>query len=321
MLCQLNPVEEDPNLLVGSSTYDDAAVYRLNDEMAIVQTVDYFTPVVDDPYTFGLITAANALSDIYAMGAKPLLALNIIGFPCKALSLEVLTQILKGGADKVKEAGALMVGGHTIEDNEPKYGLAVTGLVKPGSVVTNAGARPRDALILTKPLGVGIITTAVKGELADEATYQAAVELMATLNDRAARVMSEQGVHACTDITGFGLLGHLYEMIAASGVGGRIFLDKVPVLGQARHLAEMGLVPGGAYRNLKYLEEKLRWGSGIESVEKLILADPQTSGGLLMAVPGEKAEAVVAALRAAGINGEVIGEIIEAEDPLIYVER
>ncbi len=312
---------EDPNLLVGSSTYDDAAVYRLNDETAIVQTVDYFTPVVDDPYTFGLITAANALSDIYAMGARPLLALNIVGFPCKTLPLEVLTEILKGGADKIKEAGALLAGGHTIDDNEPKYGLAVTGLVNPNRVVTNAGAEPGDALILTKPLGVGIITTAIKGEMADEAAYRAAVDLMAALNDRAARVMSEHGVHACTDITGFGLLGHLSEMITAGGTGSRIFLDQIPVLAPARRLAEMGLIPGGAYRNLQYLGEKLHWDKDIEEVDKLILADPQTSGGLLMAVPGEKAEAAAAALRAAEVNGDIIGEVTASEEPLIYVAR
>jgi len=314
-------VAEDPNLLVGSSTYDDAAVYRLNDETAIVQTVDYFTPVVDDPYTFGLITAANALSDIYAMGARPLLALNIVGFPCKTLPLEVLTEILKGGADKIKEAGALLAGGHTIDDNEPKYGLAVTGLVNPNRVVTNAGAEPGDALILTKPLGVGIITTAIKGEMADEAAYRAAVDLMAALNDRAARVMSEHGVHACTDITGFGLLGHLSEMITAGGTGSRIFLDQIPVLAPARRLAEMGLIPGGAYRNLQYLGEKLHWDKDIEEVDKLILADPQTSGGLLMAVPGEKAEAAAAALRAAEVNGDIIGEVTASEEPLIYVAR
>jgi selenide,water dikinase len=305
---------------VGSSTYDDAAVYRLNDQTAIVQTVDYFTPVVDDPYTFGSITAANALSDIYAMGAKPLLALNIIGFPCKVLPLEVLTEILRGGADKVKEAGALLAGGHTIEDNEPKYGLAVTGLVHPDRVVTNAGAFPGDTLILTKPLGVGIITTAIKGAMADEAAYRAAVGLMAGLNDRAAQVMSEHRVHACTDITGFGLLGHLSEMITAGGTGSRIFLNQIPVLASTRHLAGMGMVPAGAYRNLQYLEGMLRWDKDIEEVDKLILADPQTSGGLLMAVPGEEAGHVAAALRAAGVYGDIIGEVTASEKPLITVE-
>ncbi len=293
----------------------------MNDEMAIVQTVDYFTPVVDDPYTFGLITAANALSDIYAMGAKPLLALNIIGFPCGTLPMEALVEILKGGADKVKEAGALVAGGHTIQDKEPKYGLAVTGLVHPDQFITNAGARPGDALILTKPLGVGIITTAIKGEMTDEETYQAAVKLMVSLNDRAAQVMSQCEAHACTDVTGFGLLGHLFEMTAASGTGARIFLDRVPVLKQARTLASMGLIPAGAYNNLKYIEDRLRWGNNIEDVQKLILADPQTSGGLLMAVPAEKAEAVLEALQAAGITGAKIGEIVESKEPLIYVDK
>lgn len=312
---------KDPNLLVGSSTCDDAAVYRLNDETAIVLTVDYFTPVVDDPYTFGLITAANALSDIYAMGAKPLIALNIIGFPSKALPLEVLVEILKGGADKVKEAGALIAGGHTIEDNEPKYGLAVAGLVSPDRVMTNAGARPGDALILTKPLGTGIITTALKGELADDLAYNEAVRLMAALNDRAAKVMSEYGAHACTDITGFGLLGHLYEMMAASGAAARIWLDRVPVLGQARSLAAMGMIPAGAYRNLGYLENRLRWEKGIDELDKLILADPQTSGGLLMSVPEEKGGAAVNALLASGVAAARIGEVVEAGEPRIYIER
>lgn len=286
-----------------------------------MQTVDYFTAVVDDPYTFGQIAAANALSDIYAMGAKPLLVLNIIGFPVKVLPLEVLVEILRGGADKVKEAGAIVAGGHTIEDNEPKYGLAVTGLVHPDRVIKNAGARPGDALILTKPLGTGIITTAVKGKLADDSACRAAVEVMTTLNDRAARVMSELGASACTDITGFGLLGHLYEMLAASGVGGRIYLKEVPVLEQVRPLASSGMVPAGAYRNLEYLEEWLRWDSSIDDLDKLILADPQTSGGLLIAVPGENAKDAIEALMTAGVAGAKVGEIIESKEPLIYVNR
>lgn len=312
---------QDPNLLVGSSTSDDAAVYRLNEELAMVQTVDYFTPMVDDPYSFGLITAANALSDIYAMGAKPVLALNIVGFPINELPLEDLVAILQGGADKVKEAGAVIAGGHTIVDNEPKYGLAVTGLVHPDRIITNAGARPGDVLVLTKPLGTGIIATAIKGGLADEVTRAAALEVMTTLNDRASRVMSEMGVRACTDITGFGLLGHLYEMVAASGAGSRIYLGKVPLLNQVRTLSEIGMVPAGAYRNLEYLEQWLRWDSSLDDLDKLILADPQTSGGLLIAVPGEKAEDVIEALMTAGVAGAKVGEIIESKEPLIYVDR
>ncbi len=320
MLCQLSS-SEDPNLLVGSSTSDDAAVYRLNDDLALVQTVDYFTPVVDDPYTFGQIAAANALSDIYAMGAKPLLVLNIIGFPIKLLPLEIMVEILKGGADKVKEAGAIVAGGHTIEDNEPKYGLAVTGLIHPGRVIKNAGARPGDILILTKPLGTGIINTAVKGKLADEPTGRAAVEVMTALNDRAGGVMFSLGVSACTDITGFGLLGHLYEMLSASGVGGRIYLKDVPILEQVRNLAETGLIPGGAYRNLEYLEEWLRWDEEIDETDRLILADPQTSGGLLMAVPRKRADEAVNALRAEGVAGVKIGEIVESSVSLINVKN
>lgn len=321
VLSQLSPMPH-PNLLVGSSTSDDAAVYRLNDEIAIVQTVDYFTPVVDDPYTFGLITAANALSDVYAMGAKPILALNIIGFPTGTLPLEVLVEILKGGAAKVAEAGAIIAGGHTIQDNEPKYGLAVTGLVHPERIIKNAGARPGDALILTKPLGTGIITTAIKGDVADSSTYDAAVKVMATLNGPAAQVMSEMGASACTDITGFGFIGHLYEMLAASGVGGRIFIKEIPVLEQVRSLASMGIVPAGAYRNLKYLEKHLRWDKGIDEVERLILADPQTSGGLLMAVSADKADETVSALRAAGVDGMKVGVAIEESGaPVINVEQ
>ena len=305
---------------MGASTSDDAAVYRLNDEIAIVQTVDYFTPVVDDPYTFGQITAANALSDIYAMGAKPLLVLNIVGFPVKLLSMDVLVEILKGGADKVKEAGAIVAGGHSIEDNEPKYGLAVTGIVHPDRVITNAGARPGDALILTKPLGTGIINTAVKGKLADDVACRAVINVMTALNDRAARVMITSGASACTDISGFGLLGHLYEMLAASGVGGRVFLKDVPVLEQVRSLASMGIVPGGAYRNLEYLKEWLRWDNHIDELEMLILADPQTSGGLLMAVAADQAEQTVRALEEEGVTGVRIGEIIQSDLPLLHVE-
>ncbi|OPZ72342.1 MAG: Selenide, water dikinase [Firmicutes bacterium ADurb.Bin456] len=277
--------------------------------------------MVDDPYVFGSITAANALSDIYAMGAKPLLALNIIGFPCKELSLDVLVEILRGGADKVKEAGALMVGGHTIEDKEPKYGLAVTGLVHPDKVIKNAGALPGDALILTKPLGTGIIVTAVKGGLADDQTYASAIILMETLNDQASRVMVEAGAHACTDITGFGLLGHLYEMTAASGVGALINLSQIPVLEQVRELASLGLIPAGAYRNLDYLEKKLQWDSSIDETDKLILTDPQTSGGLLMAIPGEKTAATLAALRDAGVAAAKIGKIISRDEPCITIGR
>jgi selenide,water dikinase len=293
----------------------------LNDDIALVQTVDYFTPVVDDPYTFGQIAAANALSDIYAMGAKPLLVLNIIGFPIKLLPLNVMVEILKGGADKVREAGAIVAGGHTIEDSEPKYGLAATGLVHPGRVIKNAGACPGDVLILTKPLGTGIINTAVKGKLAEQPACRAAVEVMTALNDRAARVMSALGASACTDITGFGLLGHLYEMLAASGVGGRVYLKEVPVLEQVRSLASMGIVPEGAYRNMEYLEEWLRWDESIDDIDRLILTDPQTSGGLLMSFSRDKADEVIKALLEEGVTGVKIGEIIDSELPLIHVEK
>lgn len=256
-MLSLLPKVDDPNILVGTNTADDAAVYRINDELAIVQTVDYFTPVVDDPFTFGMITAANSLSDIYAMGAKPLFALNIVGFPSKQLPLEVLAEILKGGATKAAEAGISIIGGHTIEDSEPKYGLVVTAVIEPQKVVTNAKAKPGDVLVLTKPLGIGIITTAIKRGVVAKETIDKVVEVMSTLNKAGAEVMVEVGVNACTDITGFGFLGHLHEMATGSGVGAKISLGKVPVLSEAWELVAQGVAPGGTYKNLEYLQNDI----------------------------------------------------------------
>ncbi|MBM2826027.1 MAG: selD-2, partial [Dehalococcoidia bacterium] len=258
MLRQL-PSFDDPNLLVGTDTLDDAGVYRINDDFALVQTVDFFPPVVDDPYFFGAIAAANAVSDIYAMGAVPITALNILCFPEEGLGEDVLGEILRGGHDKAHEAGFVILGGHTIKDTEPKYGMAVTGIVKPGAQVTNAGAKPGDQLVLTKPLGIGIITTAIKRGLADEATALQVMEVMSTLNKEASRVMVEVGVNACTDVTGYGLLGHLMEMAQASGLTARVKLSQVPVMEQAWGLARDDVVPGGSKTNREFLEAYVSW--------------------------------------------------------------
>lgn len=310
----------DPNLLVGIDTADDAAVYRLTRDLAIVQTVDYFTPVVDDPYWFGSITVANSLSDIYAMGARPLLALNIVGFPSRSLPLEVLAEILKGGSDKAREAGVPIVGGHTIDDPEPKYGLAVTGLVHPKKVVTNAGAQVGDVLILTKPIGIGIITTAIKHEKAFEKAEKEAIRVMDTLNKAAAEAMVEVGVHACTDITGFGLLGHLYEMTKGSRVGARVSLSQVPVINEAWNLIRKGICPGGTYNNRNFLEGVVRWDPKISEEEQLMLCDAQTSGGLLISVSRRKERALLAALKKAkALAVAKIGEIVKDEEGKIEV--
>lgn len=287
--------------------------------MALVQTVDVFTPIVDDPYPFGLIAAANAFSDIYAKGGRPLLALNIAGFP-RRLPLEILTEILRGGADKAAEAGVLIVGGHTIDDPEPKYGLAVTGLVHPGKFVTKAGARPGDALVLTKPLGVGVITTGVKQEKTPPEIAAEAVRVMSILNRAASEAMLEVGVHAATDITGFGLLGHLHEMVETNGVGARLWAGAVPLLPGARDLAAQGAVAGGTARNLEWLADKVAWAPAIDEVTRILLADAQTSGGLLMAAASDRADALEAALRRRGVETVAqIGEVVARDGPAIQV--
>ncbi len=306
----LPPAQPDPNLLVGLDACDDAGVYRINDQIALIQTVDFFTPVVNNPYDYGRIAAANSLSDVYAMGGRPLTALNIICFPTARLELSVLAEILKGGADKIKEAGALLVGGHSVDDNEPKYGLAVTGVVHPDRVLTNAGAKPGDVLILTKPLGIGIITTAIKGELATPEEIAEVTEVMAALNKDAAEAMLEVGVNGCTDITGFGLLGHALEMARASGVTMTIFASQVPVLEAARSYVKMGIVPAGTRGNLKYIKPFVDFDPRLDESEQLILADAITSGGLLISVPGEKGPGLVDKLHSSGVTDAVIvGEV------------
>ncbi len=309
MLSQLPPVT-DPNLLVGLSTGDDAAVYRLSDDLAIVQTLDFFPPIVDDPYQFGAISAANSISDIYAMGGVPILALNIVGFPAK-LPKEILGQILKGAADKAEEAGVIIVGGHTIDDEEPKYGMAVTGLIRPGLQVTNAGARPGDVLVLTKPIGTGIITTAGKQGVVDKAILDMTIEVIATLNHASSDAMVKVGVNACTDVTGFGLIGHLQAMAKASGVGAMLSLGSVPIIEGAWDLVKEGIAPGGTHRNLLSAERTVEWFEGITEEAKLLLCDAQTSGGLLISVSVEKRDQLIAELESARVSTvAVVGEIV-----------
>ncbi len=310
---------------MGAETADDAAVYRLGPDLALVQTLDYFTPIVDDPYSFGAIAAANALSDIYAMGATPLFALNIVGFPVDKLPMAVLKDILQGGADKAKEAGIGIVGGHSIDDAEPKYGLVCTGRIHPDRIWKNVGAKPGDDLVLTKPLGMGIISTAIKREKAAPALIQRAIEIMATLNRGAAEaVTAAGGADAVTDVTGFGLLGHLHEMTAGGGVGARLRLSDVPILDGVWDLARAGLVPGGTERNFKHLQaaQAVEWAAGITELEQMVLSDAQTSGGLLVAVPRARTAALLDRLRTARTPiAARIGEIVEDPRGHIWVDR
>jgi len=278
------PDFEDNRLLVGIGKADDAAVYQVNDKLCIIQTVDFFTPVVDDPYTFGAIAAANALSDVYAMGGKPVLALNIVGFP-NCLPAHILTEILKGGADKVKEASAVLAGGHSIEDDEPKYGLSVMGFVDCDKILTNSGAQPGDYIALSKPLGTGILNTAIKGGMISEIDYNRAVETMMCLNGQASEIAKSLSATACTDVTGFGLLGHLDEMAVNSQVTMEIEVGKIPIIKGTIGYAEMGLIPGGTYKNRAHYEAYMDFGEYTDNDVLDICFDPQTSGGLLITVP------------------------------------
>ena len=302
----------DPHLLVGMDTSDDAAVYQLRDDLALVVTTDFFTPIVDDPYDWGRIAATNALSDVYAMGGAPLLALNLVAWPREGLPFELLARVLDGGADVVRAAGALVGGGHSIDDAEPKFGLAVVGTVHPDDVLANAGARPGDALVLTKPIGLGAISTAVKRDAAPPALVAEAVEVMTTLNASARDAALEVGhaVHAATDVTGFGLLGHLRELLTASGLAGEVDAAAVPVIDGARDLVAAGMVAGGTQRNHAFVSDVVDWGALSED-EQLLLADAQTSGGLLIAVAEGRAPALVAALERHGAPiAAVIGRTV-----------
>ena len=312
---------DDPNLIVGMERAEDAGVYKLSDDLAIIQTVDFFTPIVDDPYMFGQIAAANALSDVYAMGGKPLTAMNIVCFPIKTMDISILREILKGGLDKMKEAGVTLVGGHSVEDSELKYGLSVTGTIHPLKVLTNVGAKVGDRLILTKPLGTGIINTAIKGGMATEDSIEMVTRYMASLNKRASEIMQEIGANACTDVTGFGLLGHAFEMIQGTGKGIIIHVPDVPILPEAVNFAEMGMVPGGTYRNKEFRINKVDIDPAQSPYLIDILFDPQTSGGLLIAVPEEKAGELVKRLRKEGIeDAAIIGKVVNDTQERIVVK-
>src|SRR3954454_9558899 len=321
LLGSLPPIT-DPNVLVGSAAADDAAVYKLSDDLALVFTTDFFTPIVDRPFDFGAIAAANALSDVYAMGGTPLTALSIVGFPDTLLPPEVLVEILRGAVDKAAEAGVAIVGGHTIKSEEPIFGLAGAGKIAPDRVLSNDKAQPGDVLILTKPLGLGIITTAAKNGEDKLGAIQEAIQVMPTLNRAAGEEIARCGAHALTDITGFGLLGHLRNVVAASKVGARVFFDQVPVLPAAVEYVLAGISPGGTYANHKFLADWVSYDNDVTMEEQLVLCDAQTSGGLLAAVAPNQAEAVIASLRARGVADAIaIGRIESAGAGRIAVSR
>lgn len=314
------PAAKDDRLMVGVETADDAAVYRVSDEVALIQTVDFFPPMVDDPFTFGQIAAANALSDVYAMGGEPRLALNVVAFP-NCLGAEVLGEILAGGASKVKEAGAVLAGGHSINDEEPKYGLCVSGFVKPDRIWKNGGARTGDVLLLTKPLGVGLINTAVKAGMASEEAERKAVESMSCLNKLAMEVLREVEVHSCTDVTGFGLTGHALETARASGKSLVIETDKLEVLPDALFYASMGLVPEGTYRNKAFNKKDVRLEEQVDEAMEDLVFDPQTSGGLLVSLKREDAENVLVRFAEAGypLKAGIVGAVTDLQDKYLIV--
>lgn len=311
---------EDPDALVTLTTGDDAAVYRLDDERALVVTLDFFTPIVDDPYDFGRIAAANALSDLYAMGARPLFALNLLGFPREHLGEGLVEEIMRGGSDVAREAGIPILGGHSVDDPEPKYGMVGIGEVHPDRVVTNAGARPGDRLVLTKPLGTGVVSTAIKAGAAGDEVVARAVEVMATLNRGAADAMTGAGIRAATDVTGYGLLGHLRILLRESGVAARVEAAAVPLLEGAAGLAEAGHVPGGSERNLEDVAPDVTFGDAVGPTLRILLADAQTSGGLLMAVPPDALDDLIARLEGAAPAAAVIGEVTDGAGGTISVE-
>lgn len=310
----------DPNLIVGLERADDAAVYRITDDIAIIQTVDFFTPIVDDPYWFGQIAAANALSDVYAMGGVPKTAMNLVCFPLKKMDFSILREILRGGLDKMKEADVVLVGGHSVEDNELKYGLSVTGFIHPDRVLTKKDMEPGDQLILTKSLGTGIINTAIKGGIASNETIESITRLMATLNRDAAEVMGHYPVHACTDITGFGLLGHVCEMVVDTDVGIKLQASQVPYFPEAMEYAQMGLVPAGTYKNREFREAFVDFAPSVDRFVQDIFFDAQTSGGLLISVAREGASELLSELKRRGMaSATVIGEVVSEPKEKILV--
>ncbi len=311
---------KNPNLIVGLENPDDAGVYKLTDDIAIVQTVDFFTPIVDDPFTFGQIAAANSLSDIYAMGGKPVTAMNIVSFPLNKLDIGILKDILRGGLEKLKEADVVLVGGHSIDDPELKYGLSVTGIIHPQKVLAKQGAQAGDVLILTKPLGTGIISTALKGETASAAAVKKMVASMTTLNRKAAEIIQDIGVHACTDITGFGLIGHAYEMAKAGGCAFCFNSAAVPVFPEALEYARMGLVPGGSHSNRSFYEPFVEYREAVSDELRDILYDPQTSGGLLFSVAENKKDALLKKFRKEKVDAFVVGRVENKPKGRIIIE-
>ena len=319
-MCGLN-IKTDPNLIIGLEQPDDAGVYIISEKVALIQTLDFFTPVVDDPFDFGRIAAANALSDVYAMGGKPLTAMNIVAFPSEKLDKNILKKIINGALEKIHEADAVLVGGHSIKDEEIKFGLSVTGIVSPEKIVTVSGAKPGDFLILTKPLGTGIISTALKVERASETAVKKTINSMAALNRYASEAMVEIGVNACTDITGFGLIGHSYNMISASKVGMKLILKNIPVFKEAIEYSAMGFVPGGTKGNVKFYEHYVEAEGNIKPEIKDIIYDAQTSGGLLISVPSKKVDKLLGLLKEKKVqNANIIGEIIDKPVTKIIVE-
>lgn len=315
------PKMENKDLIVGLETSDDAAVYKVSDDKAIILTLDFFTPIVDDPYTFGKIAAANALSDVYAMGGEPTVAMNIVGFPsCE--SMDILKEILRGGVEKVLEAGAVLVGGHTVDDNEPKYGLSVTGIVHPDKVRANAHVKEGDILILTKPIGTGIINTAIKGELATEEDENEAIAVMEYLNKYPAQAIKDMDVNGVTDVTGFGLIGHTVEMAEGSGVTIELYSDRVPILSGAVDFAKMGIIPAGAYTNMGYFDEaRVTVSEGIDQAIVDILYDPQTSGGLLISVKEELADELIQRLiENKAMTHAIVGKAIAKQEVAVIVK-
>jgi len=321
VLRHLPPNVEDANLLVGIDYADDAGVYRLTDEIALIQTLDFFTPIVDDPYMFGQIAAANALSDVYAMGGKPITVMNIVGFQVKKLGAHILADILRGGADKVRESGAVIVGGHSIDDAEPKYGLSVTGICHPEKFWANKGAKVGDVLVLTKPIGTGIISTAIKRGKATVEDTEAVTKTMAMLNKLASEVFMNYRISACTDITGFGLLGHMYEMAKASEVNVEVVADNVPIIGNTHIYAQDGLVPGGTRANHQWLNEVITYDEAIPLHMQYILCDAITSGGLLVSMDADDANDAIEQLQQQGITASIIGQVTECNQfAHIYVK-
>lgn len=323
MLGQL-PAITDKNVLVGSSNADDAGIYRITDDVAVVLTTDFFTPIVDDPYWFGAIAAANSLSDVWAMGGKPTVALNIAMFPSSPEFFPVLQRIMQGGIDKMTEAGVSIIGGHTIKDKEPKFGYTVMGLIHPSKILDNSKAKPGDALILTKKIGTGIVSTGVKAGKSSDAAIEEFTLSMATLNKRPGELMVEAGVSTATDITGFGLIGHLNEVLTASRCRARLYASRVPFFDEAVRLVKAGIAPGGTLGNLKIYDPYVAWAGDIAEYEKVLMNDAQTSGGLLIFVPQEKREKLIAALQQENILAAHIGDLLEdwaKEDKHIIVER